>query len=132
MCKTVSKEVAKDFASVYTSHKRKKHLPPKAWHKGPFCHCTGPVCAEPRRWGGSGPRHHPDGAGQAANLQSEPPSKQGFLDLYLRFGPLCHFSPSTVGAALYALTSQKWYLVTSQKPHVVLLFFPFFKSTLCR
>lgn len=128
----VSKAVAKDFASVYTLYKRKQHLHPKAWHKGPLRCCTGLVRAEPRRWGGSGPRHHPDGAGQAANLQSEPPSKQGFLDLYLQFSPSCHLPPSQLGAAQDALVSQERYLLTSQKPHVALLLFLFFKSGLCR
>lgn len=130
MCKMVSKEVGKDFASGYTVYKRKQHLHPKAWHNGLLCHCMGPMCAESRCWDVLGPRQHPDRAGQDANLQSEPLSRHGFLDLYLRFSPLWHLRQSTIGATLGALASQKRYIVTSQKPHVALLFFPFFKSTL--
>lgn len=58
MCEMVSKEVAKDLASVYMLYKRKQHLHPKDWHKGPFSCCTWPVGAEPGHQGGSGPRHH--------------------------------------------------------------------------
>lgn len=102
----MSKEVAKDFALVYVSYKRKPHLHHKAWHKGLCCHCTVTVCAEPRRWGTWAPRHHPDRAGQAANFQSERPSKEGFLNLYLRVSPWCHLPPPTLGVALDA-RSQK-------------------------
>lgn len=128
MGKMMSKEVAKDFASVYVLYKRKQHLHLKAWHKGLCCHCTVTVCAEPRRWGELGPRHHPDRAGQAADFQSEPPSKGGFLNLYLRVSPWCHLPPPTLGVALGALPGHKRDLMTSQKPHVALLFFPFFNQ----
>lgn len=120
MCKMVSKDIVKDSASMSLFYERKQHLHPKVWHRRSFCCSTGPVCAEPRHWDWSGPRYNPNGAGQATNLQSKPPSKQAFLDLYLRFTPSCHLSLSQPGATLDALASQKWYFVPFQKPHVAL------------